>query len=284
MQDLLGDVHDLDVLRQQVRRNTRQLSPALVARMDRANRAGAEDSAAAVSVEDHRARIALARLASGISVGTRAGGQFGSHRRAPPDRLGIHRRTLRSTRPNLAAPSASKSSAAPIRRATETCSKHATPAFFSSVKGARAPARCAIVKSRCGAWPKHATSFARRCEISFTISEGFPAGFRLSLTRILSSGNPSASAKISAVCAARTSGLVISDVGLRSQGAQTERGAARFLHAPGGERPFRLRRAFRIGAIDGDAVANQIENHSLGDLLLPLYAPEFSAQMKFLLE
>jgi CHAD domain-containing protein len=43
MQDLLGDVHDLDVLRQQVRRNSAKLNPALVAewieRIDRERKA-----------------------------------------------------------------------------------------------------------------------------------------------------------------------------------------------------------------------------------------------------
>lgn len=53
MQDLLGNVHDLDVLRQQIQRNSAQLSPALVAewigRIDRERKANLQEFLAKTS-------------------------------------------------------------------------------------------------------------------------------------------------------------------------------------------------------------------------------------------
>ena len=152
MQDLLGDVHDLDVLRQQVRRNSAKLNPALVAewieRIDRERKAQLQEFLARTTGPESP----WLTWRGGISVGTRAGGQLDG--RTATNRLASHfSPKSRST----FGVKIQRSSHAPC---ADMCSKQATPALLSSVK-TRARRIDAQLRSRCGAWPKQTTSFAR---------------------------------------------------------------------------------------------------------------------------
>jgi len=74
------------------------------------------------------------------------------------------------------------------------------------------------------------------------------------------------------------------NIGIDAQFPETERSGAGFLDALGGERALGFGRRFRIGAVNGDAVTDEVENHSLCDLFLALRAPELGAEVEFILE
>jgi hypothetical protein len=74
------------------------------------------------------------------------------------------------------------------------------------------------------------------------------------------------------------------NIGIDAQFLETERGGAGFLDAFGSERTFGFGRSFGIGAVNGYAVADEIENHGLCDLFLALGAAKFGAEMEFILE
>src|SRR5580698_3217303 len=171
------------------------------------DRIGAEDAARTGEAQAGRQRFADFAVARGIAewarVATCAGGGCGAGGAA-----GVIFRTFVGDDFVLQSPISRNIFGVTSQRkfhlpVVGACSKQTTPAFLISVK-TRDPTRCAARLSRCGAWPKTITSFARRRVTTFTISAGFAAGFNASLTLILFTERPSVSAKISAVCAART--------------------------------------------------------------------------------
>ncbi len=75
LQDLLGDVHDLDVLRAALRRHTSRLDPRLTTKFRERVKAERKARLAEFSTQDHRHRIHPSpSLARRLPMGARAGG------------------------------------------------------------------------------------------------------------------------------------------------------------------------------------------------------------------
>ncbi len=231
MQDQLGDVHDLDVLRGRLRKEAAKLDAEALARW-------VEKIAA-----ERKARLDefLAKASGPESpwLVWRAGFQWGHAlvaasfpQRRTAWRIRSRRLVLRVPHPRFVrvglltfrrdprggAAFEGRSSFPNFRRnlavsnhfnfhrpCGDACSKHATPAFFSlRERAARSrQLRDQQIEMRRVAEERDFLRFEVR-DVPSRFPPGFCAGFSDSLTRIFSGENPSASANISAVCAART--------------------------------------------------------------------------------
>ena len=217
-QDLLGEGHDLDVLRALIvklsgKKSLRKAEAAVtkaLRRVDAAAQKRRDEYAELVCApaEEHKPQAAGTILRPRPLAGMQQEpGLRASARRRPVAMGPLAGRTAADgegqwpRRRRTLEVSSQKSVAR--KGVRESISRQAAPDFFSDVKGAVALSAWAINSSICGAWPKQITSPLSRVNSSTNLP-GLASGFSASVVFNCLQSNPRTSQMISPVCTART--------------------------------------------------------------------------------